>query len=137
MARGHVRNVGSAPGGGSVLLSGQQSARRRRAGLRFGGGSPGGIPSWRLAVVLVIAAVVGGALAWRSRVQAREDRHAAAARFVTAWEHGDRAAMWRALTPGARAKYSEAAFAGFYHRVHRIAGVTSVRPGRIGGEHGG
>jgi peptidoglycan glycosyltransferase len=137
MARGHVRNVGSAPRVGSVLLSGQQSARRRRAGLRFGGGSPGGIPSWRLAVVLVIAAVVGGALAWRSRVQAREDRHAAAARFVTAWEHGDRAAMWRALTPGARAKYSEAAFAGFYHRVHRIAGVTSVRPGRIGGEHGG
>jgi hypothetical protein len=87
--------------------------------------------------VLVVAAVVGGGLAWRSRVQARGDRHAAAVRFLTAWERGDRAAMWRALTPDARARYSEAAFAGFYRRVYGIAGVTSVRAGRIGGEHGG
>jgi peptidoglycan glycosyltransferase len=136
MARGHVRNVGSAPRAGSVLLPGQQSPRRRRHGLRFGGGAPGGIPSSRIVAVLVAAAVVGGALAWRSRVQAREDRRAAAVRFVTAWEHGNRAAMWRALTPRARATYSAAAFAGLYRRAYRTAGATSVRTGTLGGEHG-
>jgi len=35
--------------------------------------------------VLVLAAIVAGVVVWRSQVQAREDRHGAAARFVTAW----------------------------------------------------
>jgi hypothetical protein len=82
MARGRVRNGGSVPRVGSVLLPGQQSAHRRRRGPRFGGGSGGGIPPWSIVAVVVVAALVAGGLAWRSRVQARDDRRAAAARFA-------------------------------------------------------
>ncbi|MEY2517403.1 MAG: penicillin-binding protein, partial [bacterium] len=82
-------------------------------------------------MLIVLAAIVAGALMWRARAQAREDRHAAAARFVAAWEHGDQAAMWRALTPAARATYDEAAFTGAYRAANRAAGVKSVRAGRL------
>jgi peptidoglycan glycosyltransferase len=137
MARGHVRNVGSVPRAGSVLLTGKQSGPRRRRGLRFDGGSPGGIPWWRIAAVVLVAGAVAGVLAWRAQLQARDDRRAAAVRFVAAWERGDRAAMWRALTPQARADHTEAAFARLYDRAYRTAGVKSVRAGTMHGENGG
>jgi len=87
--------------------------------------------------VAVLAAIGAGVFVWRSQVQARKDRHEAAVRFVAAWKHGDHAAMWRALTPGARAEYSEAAFARSYRSSDRTAGVESVRARKVRGEHGG
>jgi hypothetical protein len=137
MARGRVRKGGSVPRVGSVLLSGQRSAHGRRRGPRFGGGPGGSLRPWWIVAVVVIAALVAGGLAWRARVQARDDRRAAAVRFVTAWERGERPAMWRALTPRARAAYPEATFAALYRSAHRSAGVRFVRAGRLGGEHGG
>ena len=88
-------------------------------------------------MLVVVAGVAAGALAWRLQVQARDDRHAAAARFVGAWERGDHAAMWRALAPKARARYSRAVFAASYRRANRTAGVTSVRAGQVGDEQDG
>lgn len=87
--------------------------------------------------MVVVAAIVAGALMRRSQDQGREDRRAAALRFVTAWEHGDQPAMWRALTPRARAAYSQAAFRRSYRSAHRRAGVESVRAGKLGDEHRG
>ncbi len=84
-----------------------------------------------------MAAIVAGVLVWRSQVQSRGDRHAAAVLFVAAWERRDHAAMWRTLTPRARAAYSEAAFKGSYRGAERAAGVASVRAGKVGGERGG
>lgn len=137
MTRGRRRNVRSGPRHGSVLLAGSRSVARRRGGLRFGGGPAGGVPWRTLAVVAGVAAVVVGVLVWRSQARAGSDRRAAAVRFVTAWQHGDHAAMWQALTPRARAAYSEAAFAESYRDADRTARVESVRAGRIGGEDGG
>jgi len=122
---------------GSVLTGGGHSAGRRHRGLHFGGGRGRGIVWGWLAAVAVLAAIVAGALAWHAQRQARADRHGAAVRFVTAWEHRDRAAMWRALTPRARATYPEAAFASSYREADRAAGVRAVRAGTVGGEHGG
>jgi hypothetical protein len=82
MAPGHVRNAGSVPRVGSVLLTGDQPGPRRRRGLRFDGGAPGGIPWWRIAAVVVVAGAVAGVLAWRAQLQARDDRRAAAVRRV-------------------------------------------------------
>jgi hypothetical protein len=92
--------------------------------------------SW-LAIVILAAAIVAGALTWRSRSQARDDRHAAAVRFVSAWERGDHHAMWRALTPRARLTYPEAVFTRVYERTARTARVRSIRAGAVGDEHEG
>jgi penicillin-binding protein A len=93
---------------------------------------------WRsIALLFVAGAIVAGALAWRSEVQAREDRHGAAVRFVSAWERGDQGAMWRALTPAARRRYAEAAFIASYRTANRTAGVTSVRAEEVGAEDSG
>jgi len=120
-----------------MLLAGTHPAARRRRGLRFGGGSGRGVP-WRvLTLVVVVGAAVAGVLIWQSHVRARADRHDAATRFVTAWEHGDHAKMWRALTPAARAATPEAAFAKAYRRADRTAEVRSVRAGNVGDEHDG
>lgn len=54
--------------------------------------------------MILVAAILAGGLAWRSQQQAKDDRRAAAVRFATAWQEDDRAAMWRALAPAARAK---------------------------------
>lgn len=132
-----MRSVGGASRTGSVLTGGGHSAGRRRRGLHFGGGRGHGVAWGRLAAVAVACAIVAGALALRAQRQARADRHAAAVRFVTAWEHRDRAAMWRALTPRARARYPQAAFAAAYREADRTAGVRSVRAGAVGSEHGG
>jgi len=109
--------------------------RRRHSGLRLGRGrGPAG--RW-LAAAVVLAGALAGVVAWRLQVQARSDRHAAAARFVAAWERDDYATMWRALTPAARASHPMAAFASSYRSVAATAGVTSVRAGAVGGEHDG
>ena len=86
---------------------------------------------------MVVAAIAAGVFVWREQVQAREDRHAAAARFVRAWEREDYAAMWRALTPSARAEHSERAFVAAYRSADHRAGVESVRARKVGQEHGG
>jgi peptidoglycan glycosyltransferase len=137
MARGRVRNVGSVPRAGSVLLGDRPSTGRRGRGPHFGSG-PGRAVRWEwIAAVAVLAAIVAAVLVWRSQQQAGADRRAAAVRFVTAWERGDHAAMWRALTASARARYPEAAFALSYGSVERTAGLESVRAGTVGDEHGG
>ena len=81
--------------------------------------------------------MAGGAVVWRSQIQAGEDRHAAAVRFVRAWERGDYVTMWRALTPKARKLYSAGAFTGSYRTAYRAAGVTSVRAEEVGNEDSG
>lgn len=89
-------------------------------------------------LVLAVGAVgVGGVIAWRSQVGAREDRHQAALRFATAWARGDRAGMWRSLTPRARAAHPETTFAAAYRSSDRAAGVRTVRIDSLGAEHGG
>ena len=90
-----------------------------------------------IAALVVVAGLVGSALVWRSQVQARDDRHAAAVRFVRAWERGDHSAMWRALTPSARTSYSRVAFTASYRRAHQTAGVEAVRAAEVGAEEGG
>jgi len=137
MTRGRGRNVGIGPRRGSVLLAGSQSVGRRRRSPRFGGAPQRRLPWGWIVALVVVAGIVAGAVVWGPAVQARNDRHAAAARFVRAWERGDHAAMWRALTPGARAQYSEAAFTASYRRANRTAGITSVRAGKLGDEDGG
>ncbi|MEA2157216.1 MAG: penicillin-binding protein [Solirubrobacteraceae bacterium] len=87
--------------------------------------------------MLVAAALVAGGLIWRARTQARADRRAAAVAFARAWERGDERAMWRALTPGARAAHPLAAFTADYRTAAETAGVRTVRTGPIGTEHGG
>jgi peptidoglycan glycosyltransferase len=135
MARGRRRSTHSV-----LTAGGHGSRRRRRGGPSFGGGGSGGgrrIPWWRIGAVVVLAALVAGGLYWRAQVQARDDRHAAALRFVKAWERLDHAAMWRALTPAARAATSESAFVADYRRAEDAAGVKSVSTGVVGEERGG
>jgi penicillin-binding protein A len=75
--------------------------------------------------------------AWRSREQAGDARHEAAQRFATAWSRGDHAAMWRELTPRARAGTPERRFVTAYRNANREAGVREVRAGRLGPERDG
>jgi peptidoglycan glycosyltransferase len=120
-----------------VLMAGSHGARRRRGGLRFGHGHERRIPWLRIAAVLVLAGLVAGGLLWHAQVHARDDRRAAALRFVRAWERLDHAAMWRALTPAARAATPQAAFAAAYRRAERAAGVRTVRAGAVSKERDG
>jgi beta-lactamase class D len=83
---------------------------------------------------VVLAALGGGGYLWQVQIQARDARHAAAERFAAAWERGDRAAMWRALTPAARTRYPAARFADLYGNSERASGATSVRAGTLGVE---
>ena len=95
------------------------------------------MPWPRIGGLVLVAAILAGGYAWRLRQQATDDRHAAVVRFAKAWQGGDRAAMWRALTPAARAQTPRAAFAKSYEAIDETAGVTSVRTGRPGEEQGG
>lgn len=140
MARSRRRTGGLGPG--SVLVAGRRSSRRRRSpqfgrGPQFGGRPRLRVPWGLIAMVILAAVVVAGVLTWRSRSQARDDRHAAAVRFVSAWERGDHPAMWRALTPRARLVYPEAVFTRSYQRAARTARVRSVRAGKVGAERDG
>jgi peptidoglycan glycosyltransferase len=113
-------------------------SRRGRGGLRRRRRGPaGGRGLARAAGVLVVLAAGGaGVVVWRSDVSARESRHDAALRFAAGWARGDRAAMWSALTPRARAAHPETAFAAAYRSSDRAAGVRTVRVVSLGSEHG-
>jgi penicillin-binding protein A len=88
-------------------------------------------------LVVVVAAVVGGVLVWRSAANGDRGRRAAVERFGVAWRRRDWAVMWRALTPPARAAHSEARFAAAYRRADQAAGVRSVAIAAVGADRGG
>jgi beta-lactamase class D len=129
------RGYAAGPRAGSVLLAGSRSRGRGRP--RLGGRRQRRVPWRAIAAVLVVAAAVAGLVRWQSGVRAREDRGAAAGRFVAAWERGDHAAMWRALTPAARARHPQVAFAAAYRSAARHATLQSVLAGEVGSEHDG
>jgi peptidoglycan glycosyltransferase len=137
MARGRRKGGGIGPRGSVLLPGGRPSSRRRSRGPKFGGAPRRRMPWAWIAGLIVLGAIAAGGLTWRAQTQAREDRHAAAVRFVRAWQRGDRAAMWRALTPRARARYGERAFTADYERADRAAGVASVRAAPVGAEQAG
>jgi peptidoglycan glycosyltransferase len=138
MARRRSPYASPAPRAGSVLLTAGSSSRRRRRRRpgRGGGFGPGRLLR-ALGVLAILAAIVGGALVWRSHAQADDARHDAAVRFATAWSRGDRAAMWRTLTPQSRAAHPERRFSAAYRASDRTAGVRTVRIARIETERGG
>ena len=102
--------------------------RRRRRRPRVG--------RWLLALG-VLAAIAGGAYAWRLQVDAGDVRHEAVERFAAAWARDDHAAMWRELTPAARSATPERRFVTAYRNANREAGVREVRIGRLGPERDG
>jgi len=90
-----------------------------------------------LVVLLVLAAVVGGVLVWRSLAGGDRGWRAAAERYAMAWVRGQWSVMWRALTPGARVAYPEARFVAAYRSADRAAGVRTLRIIKVGAESGG
>ena len=90
-----------------------------------------------IGVLVVLVAIVGGVLVWRSHAGSSVARRDAAQRFAMAWSRGDWAAMWQMLTPSARAAYPQARFAAAYRGAEDTAGVRSLRIGAFGAEHGG
>ncbi|HET9738520.1 MAG TPA: penicillin-binding transpeptidase domain-containing protein [Solirubrobacteraceae bacterium] len=127
---------------GSVLLDTAPARRRRRRGRRRGYGRRDagfGRARWgrRLAVLVLLAAVVAGALAWRARSDAADARREAVERFAAAWEENDLPAMWRTLSPAARRAVPERRFVTAYRNAQRAAGVRRVRTGRLGAERDG
>ena len=90
-----------------------------------------------IGVLVVLAAIVGGVLVWRSLADSDRGRRAVAERFATAWAHGQWALMWRALTPRARMAYPEARFAAAYRSADQAAGVRSLRIAAVGADRGG
>ncbi|MCA1683099.1 MAG: hypothetical protein LC685_03800 [Actinobacteria bacterium] len=126
------RYVEPRPRAGSVLQATGRTRRRRRRGVGPGRGAPG-LDARLVAGIVFVAAVVGGAVLWRSHDSGAGDRAAAARRFAAAWAAGERPAMWRALTPRARARYPQARFAAAYARADRAAGVRSLTVGRPAG----
>jgi penicillin-binding protein A len=109
-----------------VLLD--SPARRRRRRPRIG--------RW-LVGLGILAAIGGGVYLWRSWEEAGNARFEAAERFAEAWSRGDRAAMWRTLTPRARVATPERRFVAAYRNADRAAGVQQVEIGRIGPERDG
>ena len=103
-------------------------ARRRRRRPRVG--------RW-LAALAILAMIGSGVYLWRSQVEAADARQEAAERFATAWAERDHAAMWRELTPRARAANPQRRFAAAYANAEREAGVRAVEIGRIGDERDG
>ncbi len=126
MARRRSRYSAPGPRAGSVLLG--TGVRRRRRRPRIG--------RWLL-VLVILAALAGGAYAWRTQVGAGDSRHEAVERFAEAWSRSDHAAMWRTLTPGAQGETPERRFVVAYRNAERAAGVERVRIGRLGPERGG
>jgi hypothetical protein len=88
-------------------------------------------------VLVVLAAIVGGVVVWRLNAPSDAARRDAVQRFAMAWARGDRAAMWRGLTPRARVAYPEARFAAAYRSADQAAGVRSLRIRSVGAEHDG
>src|SRR4051795_12924583 len=116
MARRRPRYEGPRRRAGSVLIESGLSRSHRGRGPRRG-------RSMRvLALLALAAAVLGGVVLWRSHAGGAADRRAAARRFATAWERRDTTAMWRALTPRARAADPLSAFSASYRQADRAAG---------------
>ena len=107
-----------------LLDSPARGARRRRP--RVG--------RW-LAALAILAMIGSGVYLWRSQVEAADARQEAAERFATAWAERDPAAMWRELTPQARAP-TERRFAAAYANAEREA-ACAVAIGRVGDERDG
>src|SRR5688500_13564526 len=78
-----------------------------------------------------------GVYFWRSQVEAADARQEAAERFATAWAERDHEAMWRALTPRARAANPERRFAAAYANAERAAGVRAVEIAAVRDERDG
>ena len=115
MGRRRSRYVVPGPRAGSVLLGGGRSGARRSRGIArrpVGGGSRPHRGVWLLGVLVVVAAVAAGVLAWRSVASGDGGRRAAAERFLTGWTRRDWVVMWQALTPPARAAYPRGAVRG-------------------------
>jgi len=104
-----------------VLLDSPARRRRRRPP----------IGRW-IAGLAMLAAIAGGVYLWRTQVEAGDARREAVEQFAAAWARGDRAAMWRALTPRARAASPERRFVEAYRNAEREAGVEAIEIGRIG-----
>ncbi len=130
MPRRRARTRFSSPGprAGSVLLDSPARRRRRRRRPRIG--------RWLL-FIAILAAIGGGVYLWRTQSEAGDARHEAAVRFAEAWGQRDHAAMWRTLTPAARAATPENRFAQAYRNADRAAGVRTVQIGTIGPEQDG
>jgi penicillin-binding protein A len=126
MARRRSRYATPGRRAGSVLLD--SPARRRRRRPRIG--------RW-LVGLAILAAIGGGVYLWRAQEEAGDARREAAEQFAAAWSRGDHAAMWRELTPGARASTPERRFVAAYRNADREAGVRKVEIGRIGPERDG
>jgi peptidoglycan glycosyltransferase len=109
-----------------VLLDSPARRRRRRPP----------IGRW-IAGLAVLAAIGGGVYLWRTQIEAGDARREAAEQFAAAWARGDRAAMWRALTPRARAATPERRFVEAYRNAEREAGVEAIEIGRIRPERDG
>lgn len=141
MSRRARRSSRSGPRAGSPLFTASGgTVRRHRGRLRLGSPPPRRrvrLPLGLLVALAVVVGAVAGVLAWHARGSAHDDRRAAAQRFVIAWERGDLTSMWRALSPDARAAHPRRAFVADYRRVAAVAGVRTVRVGRLRGEHGG
>ena len=139
MPRRRSRYSTPGPRAGSVLLdTGRRGARRRRRRRRGGGGVGWGRLAGRLLVVLaVLGAAAGGVYLWRSHENAADARRTAAEHFAAAWQGRDPAAMWRALSPRARAITPERRFVTAYRNADRAAGVRAVKAGTLGPERDG
>jgi hypothetical protein len=88
-------------------------------------------------VLVLLAALAAAALAWRARTEAADARREAVERFAAAWEQGDRAVMWRTLSPAARRAVPEGRFVTAYRNAERAAGVRRVQTGRLRDERDG
>jgi len=136
MPRRRSRYSSPTPRAGSVLLGGAPARRRGHGRRRGPGGWLRGLVG-ALLVIGIVGGVVFGVIWWRSRSSAQDDRQKAAQSYVAAWQRGDRAAMWQALTPAAQRRAPEKQFAASYRRAYRAAGVEKVRVGKLAGEKDG
>ena len=141
MARRRSRFVAPGPRAGSVLQASGRSGPRPAA--RGGAGVGSAVAG--LAVVFCACCACwscwrwwcGGVLVWRSLAGGDRGRRAAAERYATAWVRGQWPAMWRALTPGARAAYPEPRFVAAYRSAYQAAGVRTLRVIKVGAESDG
>jgi peptidoglycan glycosyltransferase len=139
MPRRRSRYSTPGPRAGSVLLdTGRRGARRRRRRRRGGGGVGWGrLAAWLIVLTALLGAAAGGVYLWRSHENAVDARRSAAERFAAAWQRGEHAAMWRALSPRARAATPERRFVTAYRNADRAAGVRAVKVGRPAPERDG
>jgi peptidoglycan glycosyltransferase len=120
--------LGYAQRAGSPFLAGPP-ARRRRSHRGHSGPS---LPLSTMFTLVVVVAALGVGGYYLVREQLKTDHRPAAARaFVTAWEKGDHAAMWRLLDAKSRTDHSQLAFTREYDRADRAATVKSVDVGTL------